>query len=895
MRNLPRAVVFEHLEQFRLHLSDTEQHDSRSGQYTILRADNPANPSWASISNFTASDFLTVLDPISVGTDAAGFFRAQLAADYEAPLIITPPEDQVVPQGATVTFSVTVTGNPPPSYQWQFNGTDRAGQTLSTLTISSAQPTNAGPYTVIVSNIICTASATAWLSLAWTNQLDSAITASPAVSRDGSLIFISTTSRFYALNSANGAVQWSNDIANPYWWYLAPSAAVGDAAVYVASQSGDVFAYSTNGTGLWTNSLGRSIASSLALSAAGDALYLTAEDDPSLLFSLNGATGVTNWSFRPRTPYPPGGTCNASPAIGRDRTVFFLAAARDLWGVHQDGSPASVFPLASGYTPQSSVAIDASGNLLLGSEDGYLYCVSPLGGLKWIFSAGNNLSIASSPAIGSDGTVYAAAYNYNIGEASVFAVTNGLLKWSFGMTNYNAPFFLDSSPAVTADGAVLIGAYDYYGETDGLYVITNGALKTFYPTAGAVVSSPAVSHGAAIFADQSGCVYHLPAGGNLAPDAPWPAFRRNSARTGATPSPTPGGAGPTVVPNNPYMYSGGAEFDFYLCGTPGSGWTIMASTNLADWSPMASLMLDNSGYATFTDTNVAGLASCFYRPQSPLGCAQIIGFVRQTLLPGTNLVANHLFQVNDAGFPQNTAVGWTRLLSYDGLPYPPHLTRIERWNGMGFDTNTWRQDQNRWLPNGDLTVLPGQAAFFINPTLQATNILFMGLVIPQTTTNPIVQGTNFASLGLPQSRADSERSGLEPQAWRPGPALAHQPLCRHHLLDQLRLGRPRAGAPVGRGLPAHQRPSQHLDEQSPRRLPVPRPQFPDCALQPALDRLRPHRHHQRRRHLPRHRPLEPRRRRHRRRAGRRRPHPKRLDHQRPLGRPARLCRSQPIL
>jgi hypothetical protein len=46
-----------------------------------------------------------------------------------AALITIPPVNQSVPAGTNVTFSVTASGTPPLSYQWQFDGTNITGAT----------------------------------------------------------------------------------------------------------------------------------------------------------------------------------------------------------------------------------------------------------------------------------------------------------------------------------------------------------------------------------------------------------------------------------------------------------------------------------------------------------------------------------------------------------------------------------------------------------------------------------------------------------------------------------------------------------------------------------------------------------------------------------------------
>lgn len=67
--------------------------------------------------------------------------------------ITTQPQSQRVAQGTNVSFSVTATGGAPLGYQWYFNGTPLAQATAPTLTLSNVQGTNAGSYSVLVTNL----------------------------------------------------------------------------------------------------------------------------------------------------------------------------------------------------------------------------------------------------------------------------------------------------------------------------------------------------------------------------------------------------------------------------------------------------------------------------------------------------------------------------------------------------------------------------------------------------------------------------------------------------------------------------------------------------------------------------------------------------------------------
>ena len=72
------------------------------------------------------------------------------------PAITTQPVSQTVTAGANVTFTVVATGNPAPAYQWKKNGNPIAGATSDTFSINNVQLSDAGIYSVEVSNSVLT-------------------------------------------------------------------------------------------------------------------------------------------------------------------------------------------------------------------------------------------------------------------------------------------------------------------------------------------------------------------------------------------------------------------------------------------------------------------------------------------------------------------------------------------------------------------------------------------------------------------------------------------------------------------------------------------------------------------------------------------------------------------
>jgi predicted secreted protein len=140
--------------------------------------------------NVTTGNYTTIDDPLAVGgtiataidggnivgyyTDANGDNQIFLATlifgggnPTAAPAISTQPVSVGVLVGQSATFTVSVTGNPAPGFQWQFNGKAITGATAASYTIPSVAKTNFGNYTVVVSNGVGSpvTSATATLTL----------------------------------------------------------------------------------------------------------------------------------------------------------------------------------------------------------------------------------------------------------------------------------------------------------------------------------------------------------------------------------------------------------------------------------------------------------------------------------------------------------------------------------------------------------------------------------------------------------------------------------------------------------------------------------------------------------------------------------------------------------
>ena len=208
---------------------------------------------------------------------------------------------------------------------------------------------------------------------------------SPAIGVDGTIYIGDTTHDFtttnadfssgtvYAIDSTTGAKKWEFDTGGSY---ISSSPAVGaDGTVYVigidnnkSGQEGTIFALiGATGAKKWQFSMGyTSNNPSVPSPAIGSdgVVYVTSQNT---VYALNGTTGVKKWEFAGFYFGTP------SPAVGFDGTVYVAGA----------------LPPSSNSTGGAVYALDGA-----------------TGNRKWVFTDSLLAPLASSPAIGLDGTIY---------------------------------------------------------------------------------------------------------------------------------------------------------------------------------------------------------------------------------------------------------------------------------------------------------------------------------------------------------------------------------------------------------------------------------------------------------------------------------------------------------
>jgi outer membrane protein assembly factor BamB len=631
--------------------------------------------------------------------------------------------------------------------------------------------------------------------------------ASPALSPDGQTVYMATASNtLYAVDFLTGIVKWSDRIFNgslfasngvfPQPAEMTSSPIVSPSGqIFVGSTDGHLYVINPDGTTNAVFNLGNfsAIYSTPSLGTNGEVYVTTDETLAGRVFnpitgltSLNSISGATNWMFQPQDLfYGNAGDIDCNPVVAADGTVYFLAEGHRLYAISSSGNLKWFLPVAGDDEPDSSPAIDSDGNIVIGSYSDYLYKVAPDGSLMWIFDVvqpdGSFGVIQSGPTIGPDNEIYfgiGSSYSedYFVDAGDVFCInSDGTQRWMFGLDdNY-----------VSTSVALGTGGWEYFGCDDGgLYALTNGVQAWTFYTGSPILSSPLIAaDGTIIFGCDNGTLYALWGSGSLETNAPWPMYQQNPSHTGQQGTVVPVGTtcNPPFLSQETNSISG--EFTFRIVGQANTLWNVYSSTNLSNWVEIASNLPLNaagstnaSGTNTFTDTSVTGGSQRFYQLCNSNCCSRIIGFVNLTIAPGTNLVANQLYQVDDeveylefyAGgpeafqcWPMNTLSALFTLVNPWSTTQDP--TQVFKWNGTSFNADSYNDAHfPTWLSGGDMTLIPGSSVLVSNGTGHSFTASFAGLVQEQQVFH-ITSKTNYLSSTFPMAGAITNVTGYLPQ------------------------------------------------------------------------------------------------------------------------------------
>jgi hypothetical protein len=124
-----------------------------------------ATNAWLTLNNIQPSQAGAYAVLVANNFGSTNSAAAELTVLTYPPVITQPPVSVTNVAGTSASFQVAVSGTPPFTYQWSFDGTNLAGATNAWLTLPEVQSSQAGNYSVWVANDYGSTSASATLTV----------------------------------------------------------------------------------------------------------------------------------------------------------------------------------------------------------------------------------------------------------------------------------------------------------------------------------------------------------------------------------------------------------------------------------------------------------------------------------------------------------------------------------------------------------------------------------------------------------------------------------------------------------------------------------------------------------------------------------------------------------
>jgi outer membrane protein assembly factor BamB len=265
----------------------------------------------------------------------------------------------------------------------------------------------------------------------------------------------------------------------------------GDGTIYVGSADGTFYALRPDGKVLWRFRTGGVIDAAAAIGAYDPSIRsvpITIGSGDERLYHLRSGRHPGRrvaWAFAPTLP-PAGGQqvswWEGNVAIGPGGTIYAGNTGGGAYAINPDGTQRWVAPRGQSVwtTPAFGQGSEA-GDSFWGSVDLYAFSLDLNGQQRWqTFTPGY---VTSSPALGSDGTVYVASFDHKL---YALDPDTGAVRWSFSTDAH-----IYGSPALATNAEGQTSAI-FITSTDGsVYAIhPSGRLLWRYDTGDPIRSSP---------------------------------------------------------------------------------------------------------------------------------------------------------------------------------------------------------------------------------------------------------------------------------------------------------------------------------------------------------------------------------------------------------------------
>ncbi len=334
-------------------------------------------------------------------------------------------------------------------------------------------------------------------TLAWQYQVESGayLTANPAISSRGDIIFGSGDNNLYCLGS-DGKLRWRFETTFGFQWRHV--AAIGkDGTIYVASRDAQLYALKPDGSVKWKYLLGNEPSSGPGVGMSGN-IYICVRDGTVRAIRPDG---TEKWR------YSTGANYGASELVmDSEETVYFGTSEGIVYAIRKDGSLKWQYQtesekfmttsfhdhrlyLTSGdrdlYTfsddgvllwtfnnnigwrgVTSGASIDRHGIIYVGTRDGHVVALSSAGSVIWrtrFGSSGYENGIHSTPLLGNDGSIYVFT------DSGWLQVLNrdGSVQWSRNIGN-------SGSSMLAMGGSGVLYVSDSFGLVTALHTRSSG-------------------------------------------------------------------------------------------------------------------------------------------------------------------------------------------------------------------------------------------------------------------------------------------------------------------------------------------------------------------------------------------------------------------------------------
>lgn len=279
-------------------------------------------------------------------------------------------------------------------------------------------------------------------TLKWQHYLGDSIRSCPVIDENG-VIYVGTKSNFCAIY-LNGTIKWKRSSSG----VVIPSPIIGeDGIIYYAAgggypPNGHISALYPNGTLKWRYYTNHVMYSSPAIGLDGT-IYCGSHDN--YVYALYPNNGTLRWK------YNTGSWVHGSPTIADDGTVYIGSDNGYLYAFYPNNG--TVKWKCNIGCIRASPTLDEDGTLYVGVWEKKFYAIYPNGTIKWSFNPGAKIW-GSSAALSKDYTLYFGTCDLEwTGGIEIIALyTDGTVKWRKGLDT------VFSSPAIGSDGTVYIGS-----------------------------------------------------------------------------------------------------------------------------------------------------------------------------------------------------------------------------------------------------------------------------------------------------------------------------------------------------------------------------------------------------------------------------------------------------